>query len=323
MPTLRDVAKLAGVSHTTVSHVLNGTKRVRPEVANRVWAAVETLGYRLNRQAQALRRGQSRILGLILPDLTNPFFPGLAQAIGLAVHRAGYTLTLVDSLEDEAVQEEGLRHLAEEQVAGAIWVPVNSYKPPPFPVVLVDRTAEGVDGVEADHFLGGRLQARHALELGHQRVGILSGPQSLRSARLRRKGFLVEAQEGGLDVIWEEEVPFSLRLTPRARARLQMARKEVTLVAAANDAIALAALEVLRESGTRVPEEVSLIGYDDIPWATLAYPPLTTVRQPIRQMAEAAVDLLLRRLEEPEGEAARTVLPVTLVPRGSTREVRR
>ena len=323
MPTLRDVAKLAGVSHTTVSHVLNGTKRVRHEVADRVWAAVETLGYRLNRQAQALRRGQSRILGLILPDLTNPFFPGLAQAIGLAVHRAGYTLTLVDSLEDEAVQEEGLRHLAEEQVAGAIWVPVNSYKLPPFPVVLVDRTAEGVDGVEADHFLGGRLQARHALELGHQRVGILSGPQSLRSARLRRKGFLVEAQEGGLDVVWEEEVPFSLRLTPRARARLQMARKEVTLVAAANDAIALAALEVLRESGTRVPEEVSLIGYDDIPWATLVYPPLTTVRQPIKQMAEAAVDLLLRRLEEPEGGAARVVLPVTLVPRGSTREVRR
>lgn len=133
----------------------------------------------------------------------------------------------------------------------------------------------------------------------------------------------MEAQEGGLDVVWEEEVPFSLRLTPRARARLQMARKEVTLVAAANDAIALAALEVLRESGTRVPEEVSLIGYDDIPWATLAYPPLTTVRQPIRQMAEAAVDLLLRCLEEPEGEAARLVLPVTLVPRGSTREVRR
>jgi LacI family transcriptional regulator len=102
-----------------------------------------------------------------------------------------------------------------------------------------------------------------------------------------------------------------------------MARKEVTLVAAANDAIALAALEVLRESGTRVPEEVSLIGYDDIPWATLVYPPLTTVRQPIKQMAEAAVDLLLRRLEEPEGEVARLVLPVTLVPRGSTREVRR
>lgn len=323
MPTLRDVAKLAGVSHTTVSRVLNGTKRVRPEVADRVWAAVETLGYRLNRQAQALRRGQSRILGLILPDLTNPFFPGLAQAIGLAVHRAGYTLTLVDSLEDEAVQEEGLRHLAEEQVAGAIWVPVNSYKPPPFPVVLVDRTAEGADGVEADHFLGGRLQARHALELGHQRVGILSGPQSLRSARLRREGFLAEAQEGGLEVVWEEEVPFSLSLTPRARARLQKAREEVTFVAAANDAIALAALEVLRESGTRVPEEVSLIGYDDIPWATLAYPPLTTVRQPIPQMAEAAVGLLLRRVQELEGEAVRTVLPVALVPRGSTREVGR
>lgn len=323
MPTLRDVAKLAGVSHTTVSHVLNGTKRVRPEVADRVWAAVETLEYRLNRPAQALRRGQSHILGLVLPDLTNPFFPGLAQAIGLAARKAGYALTLVDSLEDKTVEEEGLSRLAEEQVAGAIWVPVGDYVPPPFPVVLVDRTADGTDGVEADHFLGGQLQARHALAMGHRRVGLLSGPQSLRSARLRREGFLAEAKVGGLEVVWEEEVPFSLELSPKARARLRAVREEVTLVVAANDVIALAALEVLREAGVRVPEEVSLIGYDDIPWATLAHPPLTTVRQPVKEMAEAAVALLLRRLQEPEGEAVQIVVPVTLVPRGSTREVRR
>jgi LacI family transcriptional regulator len=323
MPTLRDVARLARVSHTTVSHVLNGTKRVRPEVADRVRGAVEALGYRMNRQAQALRRGQSRTLGLILPDLTNPFFPGLAQAIGLAARQAGFTLTLVDSLEEVSVEAEGLHRLAEEQIAGAIWVPVGPFEPLPFPVVLVDRTADGVDGVEADHFLGGRLQARHALELGHRRVGLLSGPPHLRSARLRREGFLAEAEQGGLEVVWEERVPFSLELTFGAKARLQKARGEVTLVVAANDLIALAALEAMREAGIGVPEEVSLIGYDDIPWATLAYPPLTTVRQPIGSMAEAAVELLLRRLEEPEGEAVQVVLPVTLVPRGSTQEVRR
>lgn len=323
MPTLRDVAKLAGVSHTTASHVLNGTKRVRPEVVDRVWAAVETLKYRLNRPAQALRRGQSHILGLVLPDLTNPFFPGLAQAIGLAVRKAGYALNLVDSLEDGAVEAEGLSRLAEEQVAGAIWVPVGTYVPPPFPVVLLDRTTEGADGVEADHFLGGQLQARHALDLGHRRVGLLSGPQSLRSARLRREGFLAEAETGGLEVVWEEEVPFSLKLSPRARARLRAIRnKEITLVVAANDVIAVAALEVLREAGIRVPEEVSLVGYDDIPWATLVHPPLTTVRQPMKEMAEAAIALFLRRLQEPGGEAVRIVLPVTLIPRGSTQEVK-
>ncbi|GLV48888.1 LacI family transcriptional regulator [Thermus sp. LT1-2-5] len=322
MPTLRDVARLAGVSHTTVSHVLNGTKQVRSEVADRVWAAVETLGYRLNRQAQALRRGHSHTLGLVLPDLTNPFFPGLAQAIGLAARKAGYTLTLVDSLGDEGVQEEGLHRLAEEQVAGAIWVPVGVYTPPPFPVVLVDRTVEGTDGVEADHYLGGRLQARHALALGHRRVGLLIGPQSLRSARLRREGFLAEAQLGGLEVVWEEEVPFGLELSSGAQARLRRARDEVSLVVAANDVIAVTALRVLREAGIRVPEEVSLIGYDDIPWSTLAFPSLTTIRQPVKEMAEAAVALLLRRLREPTAEAVRVVLPVTLIPRESAREVR-
>lgn len=153
--------------------------------------------------------GQSHILGLVLPDLTNPFFPGLAQAIGLAVRKAGYALNLVDSLEDGAVEAEGLSRLAEEQVAGAIWVPVGTYVPPPFPVVLLDRTTEGADGVEADHFLGGQLQARHALDLGHRRVGLLSGPQSLRSARLRREGFLAEAETGALRWFGKKRSPLA------------------------------------------------------------------------------------------------------------------
>lgn len=322
MPTLKDIARLARVSHTTVSHVLNGTKRVRPEVAARVWAAVDQLGYQPNRQAQALRRGVSRTLGLALPDLTNPFFPGLAQAVGLAARRAGYALTLVDALEDERVEAEGLRLLAEERVAGAIWVPVGSPRPLPFPAVLVDRTVEGLDGVEADHRQGGRLQARYALALGHRRVGLLSGPQALRSARLRREGFLEEARSGGLQVVWEEEVPFGLELTEQALARLRQAREEVSLVVAANDTLALAALEALRGAGVRVPEEVSLLGYDDIPWAAMAYPPLTTVRQPIAQMAEAVVELLLRRMENPAGPTVHRVLPVELVVRASVREVR-
>lgn len=321
MLTLKDVGKVAGVSHTTVSHVLNGTKQVRPEVAERVWAAVKGLGYYPNRQARALRRGQSHILGLILPDLTNPFFPGLAQAIGLAACRAGYSLTLVDSLGERAVEQQGLRYLVEERIAGAIWVPVGPFELPPLPVVLVDRTSEEVDGVEADHYLGGQLQARYALKLGHRRVGLLSGPQYLRSARLRREGFLVEAEKLGLSVLWEEEVPFSLDLTLEARIRLRKARDEVTIVVSANDLIAIAALKVMREIGIRVPEEVSLIGFDDIPWSTVVQPPLTTIRQPINQIAEVAMELLLQRLQSPKEKSVHRILPVTLVPRGSTQEV--
>ncbi len=311
---------MAGVSHTTVSHVINGTKPVRPEVEVRVREAIQHLGYRPHRQAQALRRGWSRTIGLILPDLTNPFFPGLAQAVAQAARRRGYTLALADALGQEEAEREALALLGEERVAGAIWIPTGSFTPVPFPVVLLDRTVEGVDGVEADHRMGGRLQAQRALALGHRRVGLLSGPRGLRSACLRREGFL-EVASGQLEVVWEEEVPFSLELTPRARARLQRAREEVSLVVAANDTVALAALGVLREEGVRVPEEVSLIGYDDIPWAALAHPALTTVRQPLQGLAEAALDLLLGRLEGAAAGPKRVVLPVELVVRDSDRGV--
>lgn len=317
MPTLRDIAKAAGVSATTVSNVLRGSKRVRSEVAERVLAVAEQSGYRPNRSARALRTGRTGTLGLIIPDLTNPFFPELAQAIVREARARGFSVSLVDSLEDPDAEEEGIILLEEQRIDGAIWVPVREFRPLPFPVVLVDRLAPDQDGVGSDHEMGGRLQADLAVTLGHRRVALITGPVALESARLRAKGFL-DLASSEMEVVWVAEAPFSEEL-PR-KVRRHLAAGGFTLVACGNDLIAIGVLRFLSEIGVAVPEEVSVIGYDDIPLAGVVRPPLTTVRQPLRQIGQEALRLLLRRIEHPQASPVQVRLPVELVLRRSTRE---
>lgn len=320
MVTLKDVATRAGVSTATVSYVLNGTGSVSPEVAARILEAVEALGYRPNRSARALRTGQSRTLGLVLPDLTNPFFPELAQAVEHAARMKGYAVILIDSREEAEVEEQGFMLLAEYGVEGAIWCPISAQIParPSSPTVVIDRPIEGFDLVRADVRRGGALIAEYALELGHQRVGLISGPQHLASARLRREGFL-EVARGHLEVVWEVEVAFSRKLNEKAVAVLQA--NEASLIVAANDTLAIGALNVLHTLGKRVPEEVSLLGFDDIPWAELVYPSLSTVKQPLTELGSKAVSLLHRRLHEPDLPLQQLLLDVKLIVRNSARAV--
>lgn len=310
---------MAGVSPTTVSNVLNGTKPVRPEVAERVLAAVEMLGYRPNRSARALRTGRSHTLGLVIPDLKNPFFPELAQSVTVAARERGFGVLLVDALEDPLAEAEGFVLLEEHRIEGAIWAPVNSFRPLAFPTVLIDRLAPGWDGVGADHLAGGRLQAQHAAALGHRRVGIIRGPSNLDSAILRYQGFLEEAKRLNLEVVWEYEASFDGRLS--GDVILSLLKSNVTFVACANDLLAINLLRLLAEAGVKVPDRISVIGYDDIPWATFTEPPLTTVRQPLKELGEVALKLLLRRIRDPGAPPKQIRLPVELVLRFSTREV--
>ncbi|MER3481681.1 MAG: LacI family transcriptional regulator [Meiothermus sp.] len=327
MPTLRDIAKATGVSATTVSKVLKGSERVSPEVSERVRAVAHRLGYRANRSARALRTGRTWSLGLIVPDLANPFFPELAQAIVREARSQGFAVSLVDALEDPDTEEEGIILLEEQRVDGAIWVPVGDFHPLPFPVVLVDRLAPGQDGVGSDHEAGGRLQARLAMALGHRRVALITGPMALESARLRAKGFL-DLAETQMEIVWVLEAPFSVAF-PSGKHQEELPREVCerlqtggfSLVACGNDLIALGVLRVLQSRGIAVPEQVSVVGYDDIPLAGVTYPPLTTVRQPLQRMGQEALRLLLRRIDHPQTPPVQVRLPVELVLRGSTREV--
>jgi len=306
MARLKDVAQRAGVSTATVSNVLRGAKPATPAVQLRVLAAAAELGYVPNPHAQSLRTGNSRALGLVVPDLTNPYFPALVQAIETTARSLGYALIVMDAGNDTVREHESLALLASYRVAGVVWVPVDD-RPAvdwPFPIVTVDRPLDGCDAVVADHAQGGALVA--------------AGPHALPSAAARRSGFL-RAAEGALEVAWEHEVPFSSDLPPTAVARL--GAHDCSVVVCANDAIAVGALRALREAGARVPEDVSVIGFDDVPWAEFVEPALTTVRQPLAELGAGAVAMLHARIAAP-GDARRfETHPVTLVARRSVADL--
>jgi LacI family transcriptional regulator, galactose operon repressor len=321
MATIKDVALRAGVSVATVSHVLNATKPVGTVNTARVLRAAKALGYQPNRSARALRKGYSQAIGLLFPDLRNPFFSEIVHSVEKEARRVGHGLILVDTSGDAAEEQRGFAWLSEHQVAGAIWIPASN-KPPgrSFPVVAVDRPYSGIDQVYSDHYQGGALIARHAFESGHRRVALVSGPKEISSARLRRKGFLDEAK-GRLRIVWETYASFDGELGYASIARL--AAPDATFVFAANDLIAVRCIQTLKEAGIRVPSEVSVAGFDDVPWARWVSPSLTTVRQNIDAVGRCAVNTWIDGTAHPRRTPTLSVFPVELVVRESTSKARR
>lgn len=316
MAKLEDVAREAGVSIASASHALTGSKPVSAALRQRVREAAERIGYVPHRQARTLRTGRSQTLGVVLPDLANPFFPALLQATCAAARDAGYGTLVADAGGDADGERAALELLAEHRVDGLVWAPLaDPDGAPAMPTVTVDRAAPGCDGVAADHREAGRLIARHLRAAGRRRPVALHGPPDVPSARARREGFL-EAWNGPL--AHEAHVPFSHRLPAEVLRLLADEDADFDAVACANDAVALGAMNALRRSGRRVPEAVAVVGVDDIAFAELAEPALTTVRQPVEEIGREAVRLLLRRLGGAAGPPRDVTLPVRLVVRASS-----
>lgn len=316
MASIKDIAARANVSVATVSHVLNGTKTLSQEVTRKVRAAASALDYRPNETARALRTGRSNALGLIVPDLTNPYFPTIAQVIQQEVWRLGYALFLIDSAGDITAERNGFNRLADRGVDGVIWAPLadNPEIESEIPTVAIDRLIPTVDCVSADHRQCGVVLGHYIASLGHRRIAFLNGPQSLFSARLRRDGML-ESLPASVEIVWEREVEFSLSLPHEIETLLT--NPEITLLVGANDAIALSAIHILNESGVAVPDQVSVVGFDDIPLAPLAQPPLTTIHHPLREIGVAAVHQLHERLNGDRHSVRQHELPGSLVERRS------
>lgn len=317
--TLKQVAHTAGVSLATASYVLNNTKATTPEVARRVRQAAKTLGYRPNQAARALKTGNSRALGFIVPDLQNPFFPKIVQAAERRARELGYSLMLVDINDDPNIEREAFEQFAQAGVQAVMCGALKGSLPAglPFPVIALDAPVPGSDGVYADHFGGGVLAMQHALQKGHERIGLLNGPQGVISARLRRDGAVSAAVEAR--IVWEQECHFSMEA---ARAFIErLASREATLVIAGNDVIAIGAMNALLERGLSVPDDVSLIGFDDIAWASIVRPRLTTIQQPIEQIGTRAVDATVRRIRTPDLAVSNEVLGVRVMERESVRDL--
>ncbi len=325
MTTVKDIAAAVGVSVATVSNVLNGKPNVGPVIRKKVLQAAKQLGYRPNRAAQAMRTGRTRAIGLVLPDLTNPFFPELAQAVENTARSLGLLVCLIDSQGRVDGESDGFALLMQHAVDGIIWCPLGSRRPPALrkldrPVVLIDRPGLRYAVVHSNYVMGGQMLAHYALRMGHTRVGLLSGPQDLESARQRRDGF-VNAAPDRIEIAWEVSVGFDGVLTKQAVDALLQRRRKATLIVAGNDLIAISAIRRLTEDGVRVPEDVSIVGFDNIRWTDVVRPRLTTIAQPVGAIGAKAVELMQQSLSGEKIPPRHTIFDVTLVERDSVRRL--
>jgi LacI family transcriptional regulator len=324
MATVKDVAAAVGVSVTTVSNVLNGKSNVGRINREKVLRAVKRLDYRPNRAAQSMRTGRTRAIGLVLPDLTNPFFPELAQAVESAARNLGLLVCLIDSQGRAEGEADGFALLTQHPVDGIIWCPLGPRLPARLkdlarPVVLIDRPRRGYPVVHSNYKMGGALLAGYALKMGHTRVALLSGPQNVASARQRREGFL-SALPRDIEIAWEVCVGFDGVLTRDALVALRY-RRSATLIVAGNDLIAISAIRFLAEQGVSVPDDVSITGFDNISWTDVVRPRLTTIAQPVGAIGAKAVELMQERMSGAKIATRRTIFDVALIERDSVRHL--
>ncbi|MCS6907641.1 MAG: LacI family DNA-binding transcriptional regulator [Anaerolineales bacterium] len=332
MPTIREVALRAGVSTTTVSHVINNTRFVSPEARQRVLEAMAELNYRPNVLARSLRRGETRTLGLILPDSANPFFAEIARAIEDSAFKAGYNVILGNSESELEKEQVYVDVLVKKQVDGLIFVACGDHSPSlqplldeNLPLVVVDRRLSDleVDTVLTDNFQGGWTATQYLIELGHRCVACITGPSNLSPSAERVVGYRRALEESGLAI--DESLICRGDFHPRsgyvAAKELLNHQPPPTAFFVCNDMMAIGALRALSEAGLRVPEDCSVVGFDDIELASYVTPPLTTIRQDKTGLAETAVQLLLERIATPGLPSRTHVLPTQLVERQSTRRV--
>jgi LacI family transcriptional regulator len=323
--TIHDVAAAAGVSVSTVSKAVNGRYGISAETSRRVMEVVERLGYESSLVASSMRSHRTGVIGVLVADF-EPFSAEILKGVGAALRRSRYDLLAYSGsrqVDNTGWERRSLSRLSGTLIDGAIMVtPTVVHAQTEIPVVSIDPHTGPADlpSVESDS-LGGALQAtRHLLELGHRRIGFLAGRPDLRSASLREAGYRRALQDAGIafDPALVRSGFFLTALAREpARALLSMPDRP-TAIFAANDLSGIAILQVAAELGIRVPEDLSVIGFDDIPEASQMTPPLTTIRQPMQRLGTTAVDLLMSLMGGTEPEAMRVQLPTRLVRRATT-----
>lgn len=324
-PAMTDVARLAGVSHQTVSRVLNGHPNVREQTRLRVRAAIEQLGYRPNRAARTLATGKSQLLGVVAQNSTLFGPSSLLAAFELAAAAQGFVVSVrrVRDLDHGSIAA-AVEHHREQRAAGIVVIaPTGAADealaevPTDVPVVAVDGDPERDDTlVTVDQEAGARLATRCLLDAGHETVWHVSGPADWFDAAGRMRGWQQALEEAGAEVPPVGQADWSA--ASGYRAGLMLARMpEVTAVFAANDHLALGLLRAMHERGRSVPGDVSVVGFDDVPEAAYFIPPLTTVRPDFDTVATEALDVLLSRISGEGTGSTRRVITPTLVERDS------
>ena len=327
---MRQIAARAGVSVGTVSHVINNSAGVREPVRRRVLAAIAKLGYQPSLLARGLRRNETTIIGVIMPDISNPFFPQVVRGVEDIAYQNSYRLMLCNT--DNDVQKERIYfdELRAYRMAGLIVIPSADSELAEMaqhsgasaaPVICLDRRAPSWNGdsVTVDNVEGAYMATKHMLGFGHKRVAVITGPLHVTNAVERLKGFKRALREAALPIAPEyiQEGRFDRLGGYEKGLMLLQFSPRPTAIFAANDLIALGVLSAMRELGLRCPEDVSLVGFDDLELASFTNPALTTVAQPGYQMGARAAALLFERIRGSSGKAQHVVMKTTLKIRDS------
>ncbi|MCW2764362.1 MAG: lacI [Nocardioides sp.] len=326
-----DVAAEAGVSLGTVSNVLNRPERVSDATRLRVEKAMARLGFVRNESARQLRAGQSRLLAYVMLDVANPFFTDVAQGIDSAAAEHELALFLCNSANDAGREAAYLTHLSQQRVQGILVTPVDPHSPlleeivKHTPVVIVDRTRDDKRfcSAAADDVAGGRLAVEHLIDRGHTRIAYIGGPPSLGQVRERHEGALLACRESGLAEdallhIGTDGLGFADGREAGERLIGIPAKRRPTAAFCANDLVALGLLQQMSLSGRTVPDDLAIVGFDDIDFAGAAAVPLTSVRQPRRELGRRAAELLLDEASNPDHEHRQVIFTPELVARRST-----
>lgn len=326
--TSHQIAEYANVSLGTVSHVLNGSATVSEARRKRVLDAVEALGYQRNQLARGLRRNATTMLGLLMPDIGNPFFPGIVRGAEDIAYKHGYRLVICNTDDDPNKELSYLNDLRSFLPAGLLIIPavgsklLKNLRHSDPAITFLDRCPEGWEGdfVMADNAAGGYEAGAHLVGLGHRLIAFIAGPHDLGNVTTRLEGFRRALKEAGLrlDSGYIQEARFNANSGYVAAKRLLQMLPRPTAIFASNDLLAWGALSAAHDLGLRCPEDISIVGFDDLDFVEHAAPPLTTIRQSGYQIGETACRILLERIEDSSRAPVRVTLPTQLKVRNST-----
>lgn len=328
MPTLKDVARHAGVSVPTAARALGGYGHVSPATRDRVLRAARALDYQANAIARSMIKGRTHTLGVIVSDNANPFFAAVVRGIEDVVLARGYTIMLCNTDEDPAKEAAYIAMIRQKRADGVIISPsrgasklLRALSASGVPVVQVDRRVRGLaaDAVLCDNRAGVAAAVAHLVRLGHRRIGMIGGPRQVYTGRERLAAFRAALRRAGLPAVerWILEGTFKEDSGYELAGYFLRDRRRPTALFVANNLMTIGALLRLKEAGVRIPQEMAVVGFDDMDWAPILTPPLTAVAQPSYDLGRTAGTLLLERLETGGGRPRTVVLPPRLVVRES------
>lgn len=327
--TIFDVAERAGVSYGTVSRVINQNPHVKAETRERVLIAMQDLGYVVNKQARGLAGGRTGMIGVLVPDLGTGYIGEIMRGIDAEVSRAGYDLVLYTTHREETKEAGYIASLTHGATEGLLLVlprspgsSLDTLRAHNFPFVLIDHQGINDQGpaVGATNWQGAFDATEYLIQLGHKEIGFIAGTLDLGCSRDRLAGYEAALRTHHIPYR-ADNVAYGDFFQPSGFSGAQALLTRLdrpTAIFASNDVMAMGVMEAVRVCGLRVPEDVSVIGFDDIPQSVLTYPPLSTVHQPLEKMGQVATQMLLDMLNNPEKRASRIELPTKLMERGST-----